>query len=416
MIDGAKPTIIDVPNPPPRLSARRPLPTKRGLSLEDPCVADVPFDQQDQSSQNKTSSLPSLSEIEASDVPPPSISEIQSKLMKAHEDAHKYKRRMGKYKTRLSRTRKRLQKEKNSSSREKVITSLRPYLSTRAYNFVADQIRLSKTKKKAGYRFTDRTKSFGIQMKGISAKGYRLMRKIFTLPSFTTITNVLDKIKIEVGFHSSVLEALKVMAQSMSDLNKRVVVGFDEITLKANLAYEPRSDVIEGFEDYGGGVRSAALADHASTFMVRGIEDNWKQPFGYFLTNGTMPGEILAPKIQESLRCIFKTGLIPVAIVMDQGSNNQKAAKILGVTVDKPYFMLDDKKIIVFWDVPHLAKVSHRNYKFLLAFLCPKGYSIFVCPGGGLLLKCAEKLSETPITVSGSRFWNFLRAPKQPPK
>ena len=95
-----------------------------------------------------------------------------------------------------------------------------------------------------------------------------------------------------MGFHPSVLEALKEKASNMSNVEKRVIMSFDEMTLSASLKYDSHADQIEGFEDYGGGIRSSALADHSSVFMCRGLKRNWKQPFGYFLPNGCIPGEI----------------------------------------------------------------------------------------------------------------------------
>ena len=279
---------------------------------------------------------------------------------KLKKKAEKLKRRVNKYKTRLCRANKKIRR-KSTHNVTSITAAIKPFLPPRAFNFFADQIKYYQVKKKTGLRFTERSKTFALQMKGISKKGYKLLRKMFILPCLTTIANILNKIKIEVGFHPSVLEALKEKASNMSNVEKRVIMSFDEMTLSASLKYDSHADQIEGFEDYGGGMRSSALADHSSVFMCRGLKRNWKQPFGYFLSNGCIPGEILSDKIKDGLRHLISTGLNPVAVVMDQGSNNQKAAKLLGVTEEQPYFQLDGRRILLFWDTPHLAKVSLKR-------------------------------------------------------
>ena len=48
-------------------------------------------------------------------------------------------------------------------------------------------------------------------------------------------------------------------------------------------------------------------------------------------------------------------------ITSDQGSNFEKTFKQLGVTVDKPFFEVDDKKFYVYRDPPHIIK-NARNF------------------------------------------------------
>lgn len=49
-----------------------------------------------------------------------------------------------------------------------------------------------------------------------------------------------------------------------------------------------------------------------------------------------------------------------VIIVCDQGTSKQSAFKKLAVTQDKPYFKVNNHKIIVLFDTPHLF-ASFRN-------------------------------------------------------
>nr|XP_029729826.1 uncharacterized protein LOC115267125 [Aedes albopictus] len=64
--------------------------------------------------------------------------------------------------------------------------------------------------------------------------------------------------------------------------------------------------------------------------------------------------------IEKTIRAVRKVGLEPLILVMDQFATNQKMVKEVGVTKDNPYFTVDNKKVYVMWDSPHLMK-SGRN-------------------------------------------------------
>ncbi len=133
--------------------------------------------------------------------------------------------------------------------------------------------------------------------------------------------------------------------------------------MEENISYDPKKDELEGLEDLDEGQKGDKVANHASVFMTRSVTQNWKQPIGYFLTNSTMIPKILAQKIKEGIKKVQATGLRPIAIVMDQGSNNQSAMKLLGCTATKPYFYVDGFKIYTFFDPPHLLKNIKTNFK-----------------------------------------------------
>ncbi len=53
------------------------------------------------------------------------------------------------------------------------------------------------------------------------------------------MTDLLNNINIRPVFHSAVLEALKERAKGMSDIEKMIVLSFDEMGLKENISYDP---------------------------------------------------------------------------------------------------------------------------------------------------------------------------------
>lgn len=58
--------------------------------------------------------------------------------------------------------------------------------------------------------------------------------------------------------------------------------------------YNSSAGVIEGLEDYGDGVMSENIADHALVFMAQGVGRSWKQPLAYYLSHGPVKAEKLS--------------------------------------------------------------------------------------------------------------------------
>lgn len=135
---------------------------------------------------------------------------------------------------------------------------------------------------------------------------------------------------------------------------------FDEMSLKEHLQYDSFHDHIVGYEDLGNSQSSSKLANHALVFMAQGIFSNWKQPLPFYFSNGPIASQQLQPILMDVLDACFKHNLEVVACISDLGTNNVKTFKNLGVTVKKPHFLFQSKKIFCMFDPPHLLK-SFRN-------------------------------------------------------
>lgn len=272
------------------------------------------------------------------------------------------KRKLGKYKTRCSRL-KRKGTNVKQPSKMSVMSMLKKYLTPLGTKLIAAQLE-NNTRKKCGQRWCDEIKSLALQIKGASPKAYKIISKVFSLPSIRLLNRLIFKINIRPGFHLAVLHALQQRASSFTAHDKYVVLTFDEMSLKENVTYNISTDSIEGYEYTGEEQLTERLtANHAGVFMVRSMYDNWKQPFGYFLTHGTMAAECLQKKIIEAINHLQDSGLTTKVLVCDQGSNNRSAVKRLGVTAARPYFHVNDEKIFFFYDSPHLMKNIRGNFK-----------------------------------------------------
>lgn len=209
-----------------------------------------------------------------------------------------------------------------------------------------------------------------------SPSGYKAMlaNKIVN-PSISTVRRWIGKFSCPPGFNSSIFEGLEKKFKDESEVIKYCALLLDEMSIKECLEYDKNRDFIEGFEDLGELGRKNQVANHVLVLMARGIYGKWKTPIAYFLSKGGVRRKNLSAIIKQCLQELFAVGLVPKAVVCDQGSNNRGAFKDLGVTLDSPFFHLNQKKIVAIYDIPHLFK-SIRNNMLNGNFVTPDGKMI----------------------------------------
>lgn len=83
----------------------------------------------------------------------------------------------------------------------------------------------------------------------------------------------------------------------MEKLDRSCCIMFDEMSIEAELSYNRKLDLIDGFENCGDG-RRLKIADHAMVFMARGLRKKWKQPLAYFFADGGMKSADLSRNIR----------------------------------------------------------------------------------------------------------------------
>ena len=236
--------------------------------------------------------------------------------------------------------------------------------------FFATQLRLL-SKKPKGRRWSDFDISLALSIFHASHKAYRLLCQVFILPSVSTLRKSVRDIKIYPGFSQSVIDILGDKIKLLGHGSELCSLVIDEMTIQPNLSYNKETDSLEGYEDFGSLGKTVKVADHVLVFLLRGLKDNWKQPIGYFLSDGPMTADIMKPLVLECIAKCSKKELMIKCLVSDQGSNNRKLFKDLGVTTSKPYFSPPDSsdKIFTFYDAPHLLK-SIRNNFIKTGYIC----------------------------------------------
>ncbi|XP_050314406.1 uncharacterized protein LOC126748908 [Anthonomus grandis grandis] len=238
------------------------------------------------------------------------------------------------------------------------------------YNFIMSQIRTQKQKPKAR-RFTLDEKILCLSILKASGKGYRLLAKVFTLPSKTTLTNLLSKIRLSAGINSHLIKSLKEKVKKLKEVDRTAIIIFDEMSINMGLTYNQKDDCIYGFHDLGDNNRKALLSNYANVVMVKGVYKHWKQPLCFTFSNGPITTFELKSIIKKVIGTCQEAGLDVVATVCE-GSANQAAIKNLideskvdFLRRNEEYrhfgFFVNGKEIVPLFDPPHLIKGIRDN-------------------------------------------------------
>lgn len=205
-----------------------------------------------------------------------------------------------------------------------------------------------------------------------SGKGYRLLCKLFALPSTRTLTNLLNKIPLRPGINEQLFTSLqKTVSKMKRQQDKVCILMFDELSIETSINYDKKNDFIVGVEDFGS-ERCAALADHANVFMLKGLFRQWKQPIVFTFSSGPIKSIKLKEIITLVIKECHRVGLEVVATVCDQGAANQAAINSLlektkvelqRNNLENRYFgfLVDGREIVPLYDVPHLFKGLRNN-------------------------------------------------------
>lgn len=162
-------------------------------------------------------------------------------------------------------------------------------------------------------------------------------------------------------FEDRILNFLEAKLKSLPKNSKYCTLCIDEMVLKRHLHYDTKWDELIGLHNVNGKV-SKEVASHGCVIMLRGIVENWKQPIAYSFLASPKHNKELEEWLDEVILKLFNIGIEVQAIVSDQGSNFAKYAKeVKKITSEKPYFMLQDRKIYYIFDTPHLLKCIRNN-------------------------------------------------------
>lgn len=133
---------------------------------------------------------------------------------------------------------------------------------------------------------------------------------MWILPSQRRLKDYGNAIRPQRGFNYEVIEELKSLTNSYFDVQRYVVLLFDEMKLQSNLVLDKVTGKLIGFTDLGDldlnfAVldRTDEIATHALAFIVRGVSTQLKFCLAHFSTNGVTAAQ-LRPIFWEAVRIL----------------------------------------------------------------------------------------------------------------
>ena len=259
----------------------------------------------------------------------------------------------------INRMKKALEKKK-AGKKERSLEEALGELPENLAHFIRMQLNLHRKKAK-GRRYSPQMKSIAVSLYHASGKAYRMLSKLFILPTKASLCKYIPKIPAATGISQGALNIIKRKVDNMSESEKLCTLCMDEISLKTNMHYDISKEIIVGLEDFGSGTRTNKVANSALVFLLRSIAGKWKQPLGYVLVNGGCPMKEMEELMKDAIDKVEGIGLDVVVVMSDLGDNFQSLAKHLGITPEKPWFMHNQKKYYLMFDPPHLIKCIRNN-------------------------------------------------------
>lgn len=216
--------------------------------------------------------------------------------------------------------------------------------------------------------YPEEVRSFCLTMHYYSPRAYNYLRSKFMnhLPARSTMLAWYSSINAAPGFTSEAFEALKSKSDEYMKNGERLYVEIisDEMSIRQHSQWNPNKQKFDGFIDMGKPAtkdQPLSLAKDALVFLVSGVNEDFKIPVSYFLTNGLIAEE-KAALLNEILIRLSDIGIVVVGLTFDGLPANIKMCKIMGADFDTDdAYIFDpvnkDHKIYIFLDAAHMLKL-----------------------------------------------------------
>ncbi len=278
---------------------------------------------------------------------------LKQKLRLAH---HKVKHLKSTVKSK-TRTIRNLQKKLEKTKKlDQVIRSMEPFLPPDMHKLVSLQMQMSQKKRKV---YSDDFRSLAVGMYYKSPSCYRFLQSRFKLPCKATIKRWMNAVQFSEGLCPNLQRLLKIRVERLKKEDRFCTLMLDELSLRKSVDYDATQDIVMGLSRNDDN-DDLAFDSGALVLLTSGLKGYWRQAFSFYFVKNAMSAEKLLHVITAALDSLEDAGLDVRVLCADQGSNFTALFGLLGVTIEKPYFVHRGKKIFCMADVPHLLK-NTRN-------------------------------------------------------
>ena len=235
---------------------------------------------------------------------------------------------------------------------------------------------------KFGRRYHPHLIRFCLSLHSKSPSAYRELASsgVLVLPSERILRDYRNFFKPKPGFNEANVSQLKEQTSQLFDVQRYVILSFDEMKIQSSLVFDKHSNELIGFVDLGDDdVNVAAfdscsvIASHVLAFMIRGVASDLKYILGYFSTENVTSYQLM-PLFWKAVSILeLGCNLWVCAAVSDGASPSRKLYALHaglvrnefnGDIVYRTVNLFPPVRFIYFFsDAPHLLKTA-RNCLF----------------------------------------------------
>lgn len=230
---------------------------------------------------------------------------------------------------------------------------------------------------KTGVRYHPMIIRFCLSLAAKSPSCYEELRnsRVLVLPSQRRLKDYRNAIRPQRGFQEEVVKELNDTTSSYFDVQRYVVLLFDEMKVMSNLVLDKNTGELIGFTDLGDLElnfavleKSDEIATHALAFLVRGVCTELKFCLAHFATTGVTAAQLM-PLFWEAVGILETTcNLWVIATTSDGASPNRRFYRLHkqldgddGDVCNRTVNLYAPHRFIYFFsDAPHLIKTT-RN-------------------------------------------------------
>ncbi|EHA97942.1 THAP domain-containing protein 9 [Heterocephalus glaber] len=220
--------------------------------------------------------------------------------------------------------------------------------------------------------YSTEMKQFACMLYLCSSKVYDYVRKILKLPHSSILRTWLTKCKSSPGFNSNIFSFLQQRVESGDQQYHYCSLIIKGIPLKQQLQWDPSSQSLQGFMDFGLGKLDAdetPLATETVLLMAVGIFGHWRMPLGYFFVNRAS-GYLQAQLLRLTIGKLSDVGVTVLAVTSDATAHSVQMAKALGIHMDGDNIKCtfqhpssSSQQIAYFFDSCHLLKLVRNAFQ-----------------------------------------------------
>ena len=190
------------------------------------------------------------------------------------------------------------------------------------------------------------------------------------LPSQRRLRDYKNYIRPKQGFNHEIINELKNKIKYFSDIERFMVILFDEMKIQENLVWSKHTGDLIGFVDLGDVnlnyatlQETNAIASHVLVFLLRSVVNPFKFSLANFATKNATASQIFPLFWKAVAICETQCAIKVVAATCDGASANRKFFRMhFGLTHDDE---LNADTDVVYRTINFLVKISVISTSFL---------------------------------------------------